>query len=103
MPRQSTRRNCTQRHCTRRHCTRRHCTRRRRTDDDPHRRTARPDPTSIPVTTWRLEWLRLTRSRRWIALVAVYLVFGLIGPVMAKYMAGPVSYTHLTLPTKSIV
>ncbi len=41
-----------------------------------------------PVTTWRLEWLRLTRSRRWIALVAVYLVFGLIGPVMAKYMAG---------------
>lgn len=40
------------------------------------------------MTTWRLEWLRLTRSRRWIALVAVYLVFGLIGPVMAKYMAG---------------
>lgn len=43
---------------------------------------------SRPMTTWRLEWLRLTRSRRWIALVAVYLVFGLIGPVMAKYMAG---------------
>ena len=41
-----------------------------------------------PMTSWRLEWLRLTRSRRWIALVAVYLVFGLIGPVMAKYMAG---------------
>jgi ABC-2 type transport system permease protein len=43
---------------------------------------------SRPMTTWRLEWLRLTRSRRWIALVAVYLVFGLIGPVMAEYMAG---------------
>ena len=43
---------------------------------------------SRPMSTWRLEWLRLTRSRRWIALVAVYLVFGLIGPVMAKYMAG---------------
>ena len=42
---------------------------------------------SRPMTTWQLEWLRLTRSRRWIALVAVYLVFGLIGPVMAKYMA----------------
>ena len=41
-----------------------------------------------PMTTWRLEWLRLSRSRRWTALVAVYLVFGLIGPVMAKYMAG---------------
>ena len=43
---------------------------------------------SRPMTTWRLEWLRLTRSRRWIALVAVYLIFGLLGPVMAKYMAG---------------
>jgi ABC-2 type transport system permease protein len=49
-----------------------------------------PVPTrgrSRPMTTWRLEWLRLTRSRRWIALVAVYLFFGLIGPVMARYMA----------------
>lgn len=38
------------------------------------------------MTTWRLEWLRLTRSPRAIVLGCVYLFFGLLGPVMAKYM-----------------
>lgn len=38
------------------------------------------------VTIWRLEWLRLFRTPRWIVLFGVYLLFGLLGPVMAKYM-----------------
>jgi ABC-2 type transport system permease protein len=39
------------------------------------------------MTSWRLEWLRLTRTRLWIALLGVYLVFGMLGPVVARYMA----------------
>ncbi len=39
------------------------------------------------MSPWRLEWLRLTRTRRWIALLGVYVVFGLLGPVVARYMA----------------
>ncbi|HEY4991701.1 MAG TPA: hypothetical protein VII33_06405 [Nakamurella sp.] len=50
-------------------------------------------PTSAAVTRptmnpWRLEWLRLTRTPRWVALLGVYLTFGLLGPVMATYLAG---------------
>ncbi len=40
-----------------------------------------------PMSPWRLEWFRFVRSPRWIVLFGVYLTFGLIGPVMAKYMA----------------
>jgi len=39
-----------------------------------------------PMNAWRLERLRLTRSPRALALAGVYLLFGLLGPVMAKYM-----------------
>lgn len=39
------------------------------------------------VGPWRVEWLRLFRTPRWIALFGVYLVFGLLGPVTAKYLA----------------
>lgn len=39
-----------------------------------------------PVGPWRVEWLRLFRTPRWIALFGVYLVFGLLGPVTAKYL-----------------
>jgi ABC-2 type transport system permease protein len=39
------------------------------------------------MSPWRLEWFRFVRSPRWIVLFGVYLTFGLIGPVMAKYMA----------------
>jgi ABC-2 type transport system permease protein len=39
-----------------------------------------------PVNPWRLEWLRLTRTPRAIALAGVYLFFGLLGPVTAKYL-----------------
>ena len=38
------------------------------------------------MSLWRLEWLRLIRTRRWIALLAVYLFFGLLGPIGARYM-----------------
>jgi ABC-2 type transport system permease protein len=39
------------------------------------------------MTPWRLEWLRLVRTPRGISLAAVYLLFGLLGPVTARYMA----------------
>ena len=43
--------------------------------------------TPQPVTLWRLEWLRMTRSARGLTLVAVYEFFGLAGPLLAKYLA----------------
>jgi ABC-2 type transport system permease protein len=39
-----------------------------------------------PMNAWRLERLRMTRTPRAIALGAVYLFFGLLGPVTAKYL-----------------
>lgn len=38
------------------------------------------------MSLWRLEWLRLVRTRRWVALVAVFLLFGFAGPVGARYL-----------------
>lgn len=38
------------------------------------------------MNLWRLEWLRLRRTRSWIALAAVFLFFGLLGPITARYM-----------------
>lgn len=38
-----------------------------------------------PMNLWRLEWLRLTRTPRAIALAVVYLLLGLIEPVATKY------------------
>ena len=38
------------------------------------------------MTLLRLEWLRLARTKRWVALVAVYLFFGFLGPVTARYL-----------------
>jgi ABC-2 type transport system permease protein len=38
------------------------------------------------MNLWRLEWLRLLRTRSWIALAAVFLFFGLLGPISARYM-----------------
>jgi ABC-2 type transport system permease protein len=35
---------------------------------------------------WRLEVLRLLRTKRWIALFGVYLFFGFLGPLTAAYM-----------------
>lgn len=39
------------------------------------------------MSLWRLEWLRLVRTKRWIALLGVYLFFGFIGPITARYLA----------------
>jgi ABC-2 type transport system permease protein len=39
-----------------------------------------------PMSLWRLEWLRLTRTRRLVALIAVYAFFGLTSPPLARYM-----------------
>jgi ABC-2 type transport system permease protein len=39
----------------------------------------------MTMSAWRQEWLRLRRTPRGGAVVAVYLTFGLLGPVMAKY------------------
>ncbi len=38
------------------------------------------------MSTWRLEWLRLTRTPRAVALAAVFVVFGLGEPVLTKYI-----------------
>jgi ABC-2 type transport system permease protein len=38
------------------------------------------------MTSCKLEWLRMTRTPRAIVLGGVYLFFGLLGPVTAKYL-----------------
>lgn len=38
------------------------------------------------MTLWRLEWLRLVRTHRWMIVVGVYLLFGIMGPLTAAYM-----------------
>jgi ABC-2 type transport system permease protein len=38
------------------------------------------------MSLWRLEWIRLFRTKRWIALVGVYVFFGLLGPLSARYI-----------------
>jgi ABC-2 type transport system permease protein len=37
------------------------------------------------VTLWRLEFLRLFRTMRWIGLLASYLAFGILGPILTRY------------------
>lgn len=39
------------------------------------------------MNLWRLEWLRLVRTKRWIALAGVFLFFGLLGPFTARYLS----------------
>ena len=38
------------------------------------------------MSLWRLEWLRLVRSRRLVALAGVYVFFGFVGPLTARYL-----------------
>lgn len=38
------------------------------------------------MNLWRLEWLRLIRTKRIVGLVGVYVFFGFLGPVTARYM-----------------
>jgi ABC-2 type transport system permease protein len=39
------------------------------------------------MSLWRLEWLRLSRTRRLLALAAVFVVFGLGSPLLTRYLA----------------
>jgi ABC-2 type transport system permease protein len=39
------------------------------------------------MNLWRLEWRRLTRTHRLLALVGVYVFFGLTGPLTARYLS----------------
>ncbi len=38
------------------------------------------------MNLWRLEWLRLMRTKRIVGLLGVYLFFGFLGPLTARYM-----------------
>lgn len=38
------------------------------------------------MTLWRLEWLRLVRTNRWMIIVGIYVLFGVLGPLTAAYM-----------------
>jgi ABC-2 type transport system permease protein len=39
------------------------------------------------MTIWRLEWLRVVRTRRLLVLMGVYVFFGLTGPITARYLS----------------
>lgn len=39
------------------------------------------------MSLWRLEFLRMIRTHRWTVLVGVFLTFGVLGPVTARYLA----------------
>lgn len=38
------------------------------------------------MNLWRLEWLRMTRTRRWVVVLAVFAFFGILGPFSARYI-----------------
>jgi ABC-2 type transport system permease protein len=53
------------------------------------------------MNLWRLEWLRLTRTPRAIAICAVFLFIGLIEPVATRYendLIGHLSRTRISVP-----
>jgi ABC-2 type transport system permease protein len=56
-------------------------------------------PRRRPMSAWRLEWLRLTRARGGFVLLAVYALFGLVGPLTARFMQQIAKYasTDLTI------
>ncbi|MEV6243198.1 hypothetical protein [Lentzea sp. NPDC051838] len=39
------------------------------------------------MSLWRLEWLRLSRTRRLLALAAVFVLFGLGSPLLTRYLS----------------
>jgi ABC-2 type transport system permease protein len=41
----------------------------------------------MKLNLWRLEWLRLLRTHRLLALVGTYLFFGFTGPLTARYLS----------------
>ncbi|MFI6587545.1 hypothetical protein [Embleya sp. NPDC050493] len=44
---------------------------------------------------WRLEWLRLVRTRRWLLLLVAYPGVGLVGPVFARHRDRIVEALHI--------
>ncbi|WP_370324628.1 hypothetical protein [Euzebya sp.] len=48
--------------------------------------TAIPPATRRPMTLWRLEVARAVRTHRWLIVVGVYALFGVLGPVTARYI-----------------
>jgi ABC-2 type transport system permease protein len=48
---------------------------------------ARARARSGRMNLWRLEWLRLTRTPRAVALAAVFVFFGLLEPVLTRYQS----------------
>jgi ABC-2 type transport system permease protein len=55
------------------------------------------------MSLWRLEWYRLVRTRRLVALIGVHAFFGLTGPLTARYLATIVKRfgsngIHVTVP-----
>src|SRR6266498_4580379 len=38
------------------------------------------------MNVWKLEWLRLVRTRRLLVLFAVFMIFGFVGPLTARYL-----------------
>lgn len=38
------------------------------------------------MSLWRLEWLRLVRTRRFLVLAGVFVFFGIVGPVTTRYL-----------------
>jgi ABC-2 type transport system permease protein len=44
------------------------------------------------MTLWRLEWLRLWRTKRWLVLVGIFTFFGLIGPLTARYLSDIIGF-----------
>ena len=55
------------------------------------------------MSLWRVEWLRLVRTSRWIAMVAVFLLVGLGEPVLTRYLGQLLrgstgdTYIHITV------
>jgi ABC-2 type transport system permease protein len=45
----------------------------------------------VPVSVWRVEWWRLARTRRLVALLAVFVFFGFTGPLSSRYLGQLVS------------
>lgn len=58
-----------------------------------------------PMSLWRLEWLRLTRTPRAIALAAIFLFIGFIEPIVTRYLrdiVGRLSHgTPVSVPAPS--
>lgn len=38
------------------------------------------------MNLWRLEWIRMVRTKRWVAIFGVFVFFGIIGPLSARYI-----------------